>query len=202
MKKYMFFFICLSVCLAVCITDSWAVEVKGNNPYWTHVGTVNVKQGMVIRIHASGRVNFGCRFDACNDLATAGVTGSTAASVLKVFTGQITPLRLLLPPYPIDQATQLWRVINQNFFVTRSPNYDQGGVWIKILKKNGQPYTGTQLYFWWAQSEGINKYGLPILEDVNVYAKAHDGGTNPESTKSYGDNTGSYMVSIETVFGK
>jgi hypothetical protein len=68
-------------------------------------------------------------------------------------------------------------------------------VWIKVVKKGtNQPYIQTQLYYFWAHY--INSYGLPVTEDVDLYAKAHDGGRNPESRNDYGDNKGAYTVTI------
>lgn len=191
MKKIMFFVLCLGVCLAIYQTDSWGAEVKGNNNNWTLIASV--KKGSVIKIHASGVVDFGCRGGTCRDNATAGVTGNKAGALLDGLKLDLALIKTVGDPYLI------YGVFKKTFSTTYSSNYDQGGVWIKVLTKNGSPYIGTQLYYYWAHDKGWNKYGFPINEDVDVYAKAHDGGKGPDGSKGYGDNKGSYTVTIEYV---
>lgn len=183
--------------LTLCYTDSWADckgvtsagNVKGNNPAWTYIALV--KNGSVLRITASGIVDFGCNFCSCVDSATAGVTGYK--DTLQEVTQKLNAL--IVPPGedPLVTNKRILDVYRKNYASTKT-NYDQGGVWIKVVTKGSAPYIGTQLYYFWANS--INKKGLPITEDVYVYAKAHDGGKSPDSTKSYGDNKGAYTVSI------
>ncbi|MCX6226384.1 MAG: hypothetical protein NTV01_16820 [Bacteroidia bacterium] len=183
MRKFIAVVLCLGMGLAICNADSWAAEVKGNNSNWT----------------ASGTVDFGCSFGRCKDTATAGVTGSNAiTTALHEVANVVGSLGdLSLPPdpnHPLDKLKQAYNAINKHFGSTQPVQYDEGGVWIKILTKSGNPYIGTQLYYYWAN--GINKYGLPITEDVTVFAKAHDGGRSPDATSGYGDNSGSYTVNI------
>ncbi len=52
------------------------------------------------------------------------------------------------------------------------------------------------LFGTWGRYE---KYGLPITQDVDVYAKAHDGGKSHEATNGNGDNHGAYTGKIEYV---
>jgi len=198
MKKIIFITLCVGACLWICKTYSWGAEVKGNNHNWTFIGSVN--KNSVIRIHASGKVDFGCSFGTCNDDAFAGVTGKSEEfmKLFNSFKSEIEVARRNVTD-PIQLTSKTLGVIAKYFSNSHEPNYEQGGVWIKILKRNNVPYIGTQLYYYWAVQGGINEYGLPINEDVNVYAKAHDGGKNPEATKGYGDNKGSYNVTIETV---
>lgn len=200
MKKFIAVVLCLGMGLAICNADSWAAEVRGNNHNWTHIGTV--KAGSVIKIQASGTVDFGCSFGRCHDDVMAGVTGVTAnleadlksmANVIVEITTE--PLKSPNPiTIPLTTGLKVYQIINQHFAVTHEPNYDEGGVWIKIVTKRGTPYIGTQLYYFWANY--INNSGLPITEDVTVFAKAHDGGRSPDATGGYGDNSGSYNVNI------
>jgi hypothetical protein len=196
MKRIMILVLCLGVCLAICPTVSWAVTVQGNNSHWTHIGSV--KSGSVIRVVASGTVDFGCMFGGCVDGAGAGVTGSSLVFV-KLLDGFKQQIEATLTLNPVESIQKQINAVKSTFGSTHQPNFDQGGVWIKVLKKNGQPYIATQLYYFWEHGDGINKHGLPINEDVDVYAKAHDGGKNPESTSGYGDNKGAYQVSIQYV---
>lgn len=195
MKKFIFIVLCLGVCMAICKADSWGAEVKGNNHNWTLIGPVT--PGSVIRIHASGTVDFGCSFGRCKDDALAGVTGKSVGFIKMFDTvkGEMNAVSKNLTD-PIAMTKQQYSVIQRNFSYSQA-NFDQGGVWIKIVTKNGSPYIGTQLYYFWAEQGGINTYGLPIHEDVTVYAKAHDGGKSPDATNGYGDNKGSYQVTIE-----
>jgi len=204
MKKFMILVLCLGVCLALCETDSWAAckgvtstgNVKGNNSGWTHIGTVT--NGSIMKIHASGTVDFGCWRCGCVDSATAGVTGKSLV-VVKIFDGLKQEMDAITGTYnPIEATQKSYNALKKLFGSTHQPNFDQGGVWIKVVTKNGTPYLATQLYYFWEHGNGINKYGLPINEDVDVYAKAHDGGKSPDATKSYGDNKGAYTVNIES----
>ncbi|HYA14860.1 MAG TPA: hypothetical protein VEF33_11025 [Syntrophales bacterium] len=207
MKKIIFFVLCLGVCLAVYETDSWGVEVKGNNNKWTFIGSV--QQSSVLKINASGKVDFGCKFGECKDTAVAGFTGSflgfqssddsSMGVMMKTAETEIffeTFEFAMKIAYQQNNPCLAYQTAINYFGKTQSPNYDQGGVWIKVVKKTGSPYIGTQLYYFWAVQHGINEFGLAINEDVDVYAKAHDGGRSRDATKSYGDNKGSYQVTI------
>jgi hypothetical protein len=202
MKKFMILVLCLGVCLALCETDSWGAcggitasgNVQGNKSGWTYIGTAN--KGSLLRVHASGKVDFGCTFCTCVDSATAGVEGKSLIFV-KAFDGLKQQLAAVPTLNPVEAAQKNINVMKSIFGSTKQPNFDQGGVWIKVVKKNGAPYIATQLYYFWEHGDGINKYGLHINEVVDVYAKAHDGGKSPDSTKSYGDNHGAYTVKIE-----
>ena len=166
MKKFIAVVLCLGMGLAICNADSWAAEVRGNNHNWTHIGTV--KAGSVIKIQASGTVDFGCSFGRCHDDVMAGVTGVTAnleadlksmANVIVEITTE--PLKSPNPiTIPLTTGLKVYQIINQHFAVTHEPNYDEGGVWIKIVTKRGTPYIGTQLYYFWANY--INNSGLPL----------------------------------------
>ena len=203
MKRFMILVLCVGVCVALCGTDSWgackgittAGNIKGDVSQWTHVGTV--KKGSIMRVRASGKVDFGCAFCRCVDGPTAGVEGKSLAFV-KIFDTlkQQTDAAKTLNPF--DAAQKNINALKNLFGTTHQPNFDQGGVWIKVLKKNRTPYIATQLYYFWEHEGGINKYGLPINEDVDIYAKAHDGGKSPEAMKNYGDNHGAYTVRIES----
>jgi hypothetical protein len=202
MKKFMILVLCLGVSLALCGTDSWACSgvtsagnVKGNNSGWTLIGTV--QKGSIMKVRASGKVDFGCKFCTCVDGPTAGVEGKSLTFV-KIFDTlkQQTDAAKTLNPF--DAAEKNINALKRLFGSTHQPNFDQGGVWIKVVTKNGTPYLATQHYYFWEHGDGINKYGLPINEDVDVYAKAHDGGKSPDATKSYGDNKGAYTVRIES----
>lgn len=202
MKKFMILVLCLGVCLALCETDSWACSgvtstgnVKGNNSGWTHIGTV--AKGSIMKIHASGKVDFGCKFCRCVDSATAGVEGKTLVFV-RIFDDLKQQMDAAKTLNPIEATQKRINALKRLFGSTHQPNFDQGGVWIKVVTKNGTPYLATQLYYFWEHGDGINKYGLPINEDVVVYAKAHDGGKSPDATKGYGDNKGAYTVKIES----
>ena len=201
MKKIIVLVLCLGLCLAVCNTDSWGCSgvtssgnVQGSNKNWTHIGTV--KQGAILRVYASGVVDFGCVFCGCVDSALAGVEGKSLVFV-RMFDSLKQQADAVMTVNPVQSAQKNLNALRGLFGSTQQPNFDQGGVWIKILrKKGGTPYLGTQLYYFWEHSGGINKYGLPINEDVEVYAKAHDGGKSPEATGSYGDNKGYYSISL------
>jgi hypothetical protein len=97
---------------------------------------------------------------------------------------------------PAEATQKNINTLKSIFGSTLQPKFDQGGVWIKVVKKNNTPYVATQLYYFWEHEGGINKYGLHVNEDVDVYAKAHDGGKSPEATRSYSDNKGAYNVSL------
>jgi hypothetical protein len=202
MKRFMILVLCLGVCL--CGTDSWGAcggvtstgNVQGKNSNWTHIGTV--AKNTEIRVHASGKVDFGCHLCTCVDGPTAGVEGKTQ-SIISAFNNlkkQITTLPKILSP--LDEAKSRYNAIKNIFGAPQKPNYDQGGVWIKVVTKSGAPVIAPQLYYFWEHGDGINKYGLPVFEDVDVYAKAHDGGRSPDATKGYGDNKGAYNVTIKS----
>jgi hypothetical protein len=201
MKKFMILVLCLGLCLAICNTDSWGCSgvsgsgnVQGSNHNWTLIGTV--KQGAILRVYASGTVDFGCFACTCVDSATAGVEGKSLVFV-RIFDSLKKQADAVMTVNPVQSAQKNLSALRGLFGTTQQPNFDQGGVWIKILRtKGGTPYFGTQLYYFWEHENGINKYGLPINEDVQVYAKAHDGGKNPEATGGYGDNKGYYSVSL------
>ena len=200
MKKFMILVLCVGVCLAICKTESWGCDgvtssgnVQGNNHNWTHIGKVN--KGAILRVLASGTVDFGCFACTCVDSVEAGVEGKSLVFV-KLFDGLKQQIDAAMTLNPVEAVQKNINAMKSVFGSTHQPNFDQGGVWIKVLKKNGTPYIATQLYYFWAHGDGINKYGLPIDEDVEVYAKAHDGGKNPDSTSSYGDNKGAYNVSL------
>ncbi len=213
-RKIALYGLCLCACLTICISSSWAVEVRGNNTQWTYIGSA--KRGSVIKVHASGVVDFGCRFGACKDAADAGVEGKSPIirGVFDALKSQITPLSIAtgVPPSLGEQSRKLTDVLKRSFSNTHGPNYDEGGVWIQVLTKQEKdwkdpftrrnmrvriPYVAPQLYYYWAHSDGINAHGLPIDEDVDVYARAHDGGKTAGSSKNYDDNKGSYQVTIE-----
>jgi hypothetical protein len=199
MKKFIILALCLGLCLAICKTDSWGqcggmTMVQGNKNSWTHIGAV--KKGFVMKMHADGVVDFGCAFGRCKDSAEAGVEGKSLVFV-KVFDTLKQQIDAAKTLNPVEATKKNINSLKSIFGSTHQANFDQGGVWIKVVKKNGTPYIGTQLYYFWAHGDGINKHGLPIDEDVDVYAKAHDGGKSPDSTKSYGDNHGAYRVWIE-----
>jgi hypothetical protein len=212
MKKFMILVSCLGICLAICNTDSWAaVNVQGNNTNWTYIGSV--KSGTLIKIAASGTVDFGCKWpNSCVDDAKAGVVGQevktpsggneyTWAMLMAKDDGMSALLDAEIrkrDPSNMNpqKALDILNLYKNNLYgQTRQPNYIQGGVWIKINTKKMTPYIATQLYYFWDRD--LNKHGLPITEDVDVYAKAHDGGMSPDSTKDYGDNKGSYRVEIQ-----
>ena len=159
------------------------VTVKGNNRNWTRI--YGVKANYAIKVLASGIVDFGCMFGRCRDSSTAGVTGNKFAKFVTDFGKSL-----------IEITTQPWESVNQikQLFKKRGPvNYDQGGVWIKITDIGGNEVTAIQLYYYWHNV--YNKVGgVCFSRDVIVWAKAHDGGRNPESTSSYGDNKGNYQV--------
>jgi hypothetical protein len=202
MKRFMILVLCLGVCLVLCGTASGACSgvtktgnVKGDNSGWTHIGTV--KAGYLMKVHASGKVDFGCKFCRCVDGPTAGVEGKSLAFV-RIFDSLKQEADAAKTLNPIEAEQKRFNAIKSLFGSTHQPNFDQGGVWIKVVKKNGSPYIATQLYYFWEHGDGINKYGLPITEDVDVYAKAHDGGKSPDAKKSYDDNSGAYTVRLET----
>jgi hypothetical protein len=199
-KKFMILVLCVGVCLAICKTESWGCggvtsdgNVKGNNHNWTHIGAVN--KGAILRVLASGTVDLGCFACTCVDGVEAGVEGKSLAFV-RIFDALKSTLDAETTLNPVEAVEKHINTMKHLFGSTHQPNFDQGGVWIKVLKKNGTPYIGTQLYYFWVHEGGINKYGLPIGEDVDVYAKAHDGGKDPENTSNYGDNKGAYNVML------
>ncbi len=168
---------------AVQAFNTGRVTVMGNNRNWTRI--YGVKANYAIKVAASGIVDFGCAFGRCKDNATAGVTGNKFLKFLSEFGKSL-----------IEITTQPWKCVSQikQMFKKRGPvNYDQGGVWIKITDIGGNELTATQLYYYWHNV--YNKVGgVCFSRDVIVWAKAHDGGRNPESTSSYGDNKGYYQV--------
>jgi hypothetical protein len=204
MKKSIILIACLAISILVFTTDLMSKcrgvtdhgNVPGNKKEWTHIATV--PKGSILRVHANGTVNFGCRFCRCVDGAGAGVTGKSLVFV-KIFQTLKNELEAVVTPNPADKMKKHMDVYRKNFGRTHEPNYNQGGVWIKVVKKHGGAhYIPTQLYYFWIANNGINRMGLPINEDVDVFARAHDGGKNSESTGGYGDNSGAYMVSVST----
>jgi hypothetical protein len=204
MKKFMIIVLCFGICLVMCETYSWGAcggvtstgNVQGKNSNWTYIGTV--AKYSQIRIQASGKVDFGCKLCGCVDGPTAGVEGKTQSikSALNNLKKQITTMPKILDP--LQEAKSKYNAIKNIFGAPQKPNYDQGGVWIKVVTKSGAPWIAPQLYYFWEHGDGINTYGLPVFEDVNVYAKAHDGGKSPDETKGYGDNKGAYNVTIKS----
>ena len=179
------------------------IIVKGNKSTWTKIATI--RGGRLIKVFATGKVNFGCLFNACIDDAMAGVNGNGAWSWIQ---GNLEPLKDTIlkgiknpghflsvlknnknPKNIINKVKNLFRVKG------KPVNFNQGGLWVKITDKDGKVIDNVELYYYWGKF--YNKYGKPCEEKVTVWAKAHDGGKNPESRSGYGDNTGFYVVWID-----
>jgi hypothetical protein len=161
--------------------------VMGNNPNWTRIAGVN--QGWIIRVGANGAVKFGPR--SSTDTAEAGVEGS---SFLK-WTQGVVPSSdwsgFLKNPHNYPD-------ILKSLGGNRGPvNFNQGGVWIKITDPAGQEIVPANLWYYYSVKGGFNDDGLNLGQDVIVWAKAHDGGRDPESRDSYNDNTGAYHVWVQ-----
>ena len=160
--------------------------VPGNKVEWTKIS--GVEANTLIKVRADWDVNFGGLFST-SDSATAGVEGNALLEFLqRVFPSNWEDVVANPKKYP---------ELIKNAFIQKKPvNFNQGGVWIKIVNRNtgGIVVPGT-LYYYWANC--LNKFGLMSDSAVDVYAKAHDGGKNPDDTGSYGDNTGTYKVWLE-----
>src|SRR5262249_45230608 len=75
----------------------------------------------------------------------------------------------------------------------RVVNFNQGGVWIKIVNPaTGQSVIAPELYYYWDRD--LNSSGVYFNKTVELFAKAHDGGRDQESTRDYQDKTGYYRV--------
>lgn len=187
-------------------------RVPGNNPEWTLIA--RDPAGSVIQVRADGVVDIGCAHGRCVDGPAAGVTGafqsffafwiSSGPDATAVLTDYVRKLSQL-ERQPRAQAAVLKagdfdRFIEaaldpfkQALQTTCTANYNQGGVWIKVVK-NSKPYVGTQLYYDWENGINIKNMGPYVSGEVTVFAKAPDGGKNPESKSGYTDNPGSCTV--------
>jgi len=164
------------------------VAVTGNNSQWTKISGVEAKT--LIRVSAIGKVDFGGIGSTWDD-ANAGVTGSTVGRWAEsIFGGG--GLAMILSGDPALFTAKVNKDIMKAFQSQGDVNYDQGGVWIKIVSRSTGKAENTNLYYYWDQI--YNKVGFMSDSDVDVYAKAHDGGRQPGNTGGYGDNKGSYEV--------
>jgi hypothetical protein len=156
---------------------SWGIIRAGH-------GSAASKANVLIRVYADGAVKFGPH--SSTDTAVAGVEGNGFFKWLQgTFGGEWEKT--------IASPSQYAGMIKNAFGRSEPVNFDQGGVWIKILNHaTGQPIAPANLYYYW--DKALNAFGFSASTDVDVYAKAHDGGRNPESTSSYNDNTGFYRV--------
>jgi hypothetical protein len=158
------------------------VLVMGNNPKWTRI--TGVQADTLIRVFADGAVKFGPR--SSTDTAVAGVEGNGFFRWLQgTFSGQWEKV--------VTTPSAYAGMIKNAFGRSEPVNFDQGGVWIKIVDHTtGEAIAAPNLYYDW--NSALNVTGFSSDRDVYVYAKAHDGGRNAESTDSYNDNTGYYRV--------
>lgn len=161
------------------------VVVFGNNPKWTKI--TGVQSNTLIRLHAKGSVKFGPR--SSTDNANAGVEGNSLFKWTQGIFGSDWEKQ-------ISDPRQYVSTVKKAFGVHGEVNFNQGGVWIKIVnRKTGEEIAAPNLFYYWEKV--LNRPGFMSAIDVDIYAKAHDGGKNSDSTDSYDDNTGHYEVWIE-----
>jgi hypothetical protein len=155
-----------------------SVAIWGNNFHWTKIATVHPHT--LIRVYADGSVKFG--FCSTTDTAVAGVEGNRLYSWLQRTFGADSRTKRVHPSSNSNTAAE-----------PKPVNFDQGGVWIKIVDRaTGQTITAPELYHYWDRV--LNSVGFSSDKMVDVYAKAHDGGQDPESVRDYQDNSGYYRV--------
>jgi len=147
-----------------------------------------VEKNTLIKVNATGTVDFGCKFHGCVDGPEAGVEGNAIAKFLERLGGKRSDYEAALAnpsTYP-DRVKEL-------FGSSGEVNFSRGGVWIKVVRRSdGAPVMPTSLWYYW--KNGYNRVGMMSDDDVDVFAKAHDGGTSPDATGSYNDNNGNYLV--------
>lgn len=167
------------------VVDTRQVTVMGNNPQWTRVA--GVQANTLIKVYADGTVKFGPR--SSTDTAEAGVEGNSFFAWTQGIFGSDWESQIANPSnYP--------NMVKRAFGTSGNVNFNQGGVWIKIVDAdNKEPIAAPNLWYYWAAT--LNKAGFMADRQVVVYAKAHDGGRDPEATSSYDDNTGSYRVWLQ-----
>jgi hypothetical protein len=160
------------------------VKVIGSNPEWTKIS--GVEADTLIRVNASGAVFFGPH--SKTDTAVAGAKGTWLFQRLQSVLGGDWEKKIGNPSeYPA--------LIKNAFAVGGTVNFDHGGVSIKIVSRaTGQPISPPNLYFYWATL--LNLLGFMSDSDVDVYARAHDGGKDLDNPRlqDYQDNTQAYTV--------
>ena len=121
MQKLVAIIAYISLYFVMCSTNGWGATVSGNNSNWTVIGSL--KSGSLIRIDASGIVDFGCAFGGCKDTAVAGVTRVTQDFMVKlnqmatfIAAFSIDPIRYI---DPVRYGLRLYDVFTQNFGVTQ-----------------------------------------------------------------------------------
>jgi hypothetical protein len=154
------------------------VVICGNKPDWTKVATVHAHT--LFRVYADGTVKFG--LFSTTDTAVAGVKGNRLFSLIQTAFGPSPRINGTYPSTTFNSSGQ-----------PRAVNFNQGGIWIKIADPaTGQSVIAPELYYYWDRY--LTSSGICFSKTVQVYAKAHDGGRDPESTRDYQDNTGYYRV--------
>jgi hypothetical protein len=158
------------------------VIVLGSNPDWTKIS--GVQANVLIRVQADGAVKFGPL--STTDTAVAGVEGNLFFKWIQgIFGGNWEQT--------ISNPSRNPQMMKHVLGTSGAVNFDQGGIWIKVVKRaSGQQAVPTALYYYWEKL--YDPKGMTFNCPVDVYAKAHDGGRDPESRASYRDNTGSYTV--------
>jgi len=164
--------------------ETMHINVIGSNPEWTKIS--EVEANTLIRVNASGAVNFGPHSKM--DGAVAGAKGTWLFQRVEAVLGGNWEKKIRNPSeYPA--------VIKNAFEVGGPVNFDHGGVSIKIVSRaTGQPISPPNLYFYWDTL--LNFLGFMSDSDVDVYARAHDGGKDLDNPRreDYQDNTQAYSV--------
>jgi hypothetical protein len=163
------------------------VPIEGRNYQWTKIATVQANT--LIQVKADGQVYFRLGSD---DDAVAGVEGQMFRGSwfqnLRDMCGYGWEEKIVNPSrYP--------HLVRCVFTTKQRVNYNQGGLWIKVVYRDGgQPVIPTQLFYYWQNI--YNKPGFACAKDVIVYAKAHDGGKDADKFRAgdYSNNRGCYRV--------
>ncbi len=174
MKPIMYVFtILLSIlCVTAVQSQNRIVEVQGNIPHWSLVGSVPANTSF--QIEAKGTVDFGCKLGACKDGVEAGVTGNEFSKAFREKWGTIENLfkdmakdmgmgaipfseKIVMKPGEdmssfIDRKKTNNQITSDMLFdgytkkVGQEVNYDEGGFWIIMTTNNKPPAYGENTF--------------------------------------------------------
>jgi hypothetical protein len=197
------------------------ITVDGKDSSWQLVGTVDAMTGF--QIGASGNVDFGGLGQ--NDNPNAGVTGNAFVSFVKKafetierFMGWVESAESAssgsssgVDATGGETAESLstgagmhWNWID---YINRNGptvNYDEGAFFVVMTKDSNPPtqsnaadQVAKPALFYWYKKMFDNGSNVAFDQKVWVWVKVHDGGHDPYSTSSFGDNRGAYSIWID-----
>ena len=199
------------VCLNCSAQESQTIQLQGKDSSWKLVGSVEPMTGF--QIGAKGMVDFGGLGE--DDSANAGVTGNSFVKWwrdnwpnIEDVIGWLEQVGVAVEAFGLDSAgspsVTHWNWIDYINANGNKINYDEGAFFVVLTTNDNPPSKGDAsnqianpaLYYWYNK---IYNAGGNIAYDkkVWVWAKVHDGGRDPYSTSSFGDNHGSYTIWID-----